>query len=48
MNHKLTTEIEPLRKSTNLLDDALPDNHFMKVRKSNDSNKKVHMKIYKL
>jgi hypothetical protein len=48
MNQKLTTEIEPMRRSTNLLDEVSPDYVFTKVRKSTDSNKKVHMKIYKL
>ena len=42
MNHKLTTQIEPQRRSTNLLDEVHPENRFTKVRKSTDSNKKVH------
>ena len=48
MNSHLPTEIIPLRKSTNSIEDTVSENNFFKARKSNDSNEKVHMKIYKM
>lgn len=48
MNHKLTNEIEPMRMSTKTFEDNTLDNDVLKINKSIDSKKKVHMKIYKL